>query len=769
MSVLTWKTESHNASESMPVGGHDVGLNVWCEDHQVFAYISRSDFFDENDELLKAGRLRIVFKKSVHFISQSLSTDAGKVTIKLTVDNKPLTIAWFCSVTESAAIVSFSCKQSIAASVTYENWRIHDHELPNDNSRWPCKGFYKFPGKVIKHRDEFVADSTRLSFWHQNKNSAIIDDTVHQQHLDDYRSQAFDYLSGAIFGGLMTSSLFDGCEAGTTSYDGRPAVAYTYSVEITDGASILVLLDHSQAMILDNWEESLTARAQSFDVLQQEKDADKFWHEAAVRSWIHLRSHDNRAQEISENYELFRYMLLCNQAGAFPTKFNGGLFTVDPDLPFVGKSGQEDIDSVQKGDNPGNHLSLKKFDPDFRMWGGIFTSQNQRLVYWPMLAAGDYDAMIPLFELYRRGLPLAMGFVKKLWGHRGAMFAEQLEQFGLSSGSEYGWLNPKTGKRRYGFTDPAELDSPYTRYYFASQIELSYMILRYAEASGRSITKYHELIKQCLLFFYDHYRYIHRITTLSDYDADGKLVIAPSTATESYKNAVNPTEVISGLRATVPLYLKIFNNEIDEEERTEFNKFYQALPELPHRQMQGHDTIAPASYFTDIMNAELPQLYPVFPYEQYGVGRPNLDLARDTWRYGVDSEKQRGKIGWHQDNIFVALLGDADDAANLTYEKLKNSWQRFPAFWGPGYDWLPDHNWGGTGMIGLQKMLVQETDKDVILLPACPKDWEGDVRMSLNNQATITFSFGNGQVKIEDYQSPLGNKRIIYEGGDIHV
>ena len=50
----------------------------------------------------------------------------------------------------------------------------------------------------------------------------------------------------------------------------------------------------------------------------------------------------------------------------------------------------------------------KPDDPDFRRWGGPgFWFQNQRLIYWPMVAAGDFDLMRPWFEMYWQALPLA--------------------------------------------------------------------------------------------------------------------------------------------------------------------------------------------------------------------------------------------------------------------------------------------------------------------------------------------------------------------------
>ena len=55
---LVWNTQSRNASESMPCGGGDIGMNVWVENDDVLFYLSRSGSFDENNCLLKQGRFR---------------------------------------------------------------------------------------------------------------------------------------------------------------------------------------------------------------------------------------------------------------------------------------------------------------------------------------------------------------------------------------------------------------------------------------------------------------------------------------------------------------------------------------------------------------------------------------------------------------------------------------------------------------------------------------------------------------------------------------
>ena len=72
----------------------------------------------------------------------------------------------------------------------------------------------------------------------------------------------------------------------------------------------------------------------------------------------------------------------------------------------------------------------------------------------------------------------------------------------------------------------------------------------------------------------------------------------------------------------------------------------------------------------------------------YGVGKEGLEIARNTYLYDPDAQKFRSHIGWKQDNIWAACLGMTEEAAQLTLEKMANGPHRFPAFWGPGYDWI---------------------------------------------------------------------------------
>lgn len=56
---IIWNTQSLDSSESMPLGGHDAGCNVWVKDNELCIYMSQSGTFDENGTMLKLGRMRL--------------------------------------------------------------------------------------------------------------------------------------------------------------------------------------------------------------------------------------------------------------------------------------------------------------------------------------------------------------------------------------------------------------------------------------------------------------------------------------------------------------------------------------------------------------------------------------------------------------------------------------------------------------------------------------------------------------------------------------
>jgi hypothetical protein len=82
---VVWTSPSRNSSESMPCGGHSIGLNVWVENGELLVYMQRSGSFDENNEYLKLGRVRVRFEPNFFAdgasFRQELNLRRGRVEI----------------------------------------------------------------------------------------------------------------------------------------------------------------------------------------------------------------------------------------------------------------------------------------------------------------------------------------------------------------------------------------------------------------------------------------------------------------------------------------------------------------------------------------------------------------------------------------------------------------------------------------------------------------------------------------------------------------
>jgi alpha-L-fucosidase 2 len=62
---LSWTTPSKDSSGSMPLGNGDIGLNAWVEqDGDLLFYVSKTDAWSENAQLLKLGRIRVKLSPS---------------------------------------------------------------------------------------------------------------------------------------------------------------------------------------------------------------------------------------------------------------------------------------------------------------------------------------------------------------------------------------------------------------------------------------------------------------------------------------------------------------------------------------------------------------------------------------------------------------------------------------------------------------------------------------------------------------------------------
>ncbi|HMQ90764.1 MAG TPA: hypothetical protein PKB07_24360, partial [Flavilitoribacter sp.] len=386
--------------------------------------------------------------------------------------------------------------------------------------------------------------------------------------------------------------------------------------------------------------------------------------------------------------------------------------------------------------------STRAFSPDYRNWGGgTFTAQNQRLVYFPLLKSGDFDVMKPQLDFYARLLTNAECRSRVYWGHAGACFTEQIEHFGLPNCTEYGW------KRPAGY-DPGLMYNAWLEYQWDTALEFCWMALQRYEYQAEDIAAYIPLIESCLVFFDEHYQYLASRRGRKKLDEAGHLVLYPGSACETYKMAYNATSTIAALKTVTEALIALPEQYLDKEKREKWQAFLQRIPPINFGESEGHKTLAPAKLWERVNNTEAPQLYPVYPWGIYGIGKPGLEVAVNTYLYDPDVNRFRDHISWKQYNIFAARLGLTEEAKKWTLLKLQDSGRRFPAFWGPGFDWAPDHNWGGSGMIGLQEMLLQTNGDAIYLFPAWPKEWNVHFKLCAPRNTRVEAELKNGKVEI---------------------
>ena len=710
---VTWTGLGTDENSSMPLGNGDVALNVWTEKSgDILLLLAKTDSWSENAQLLKLGRVRVKLAPNPFAASdavkQTLELENGEVQLQ---SGKNVARIWV-DANHPVVHIEIETAKPLEMEANSEVWRTEAYHL--DAKAVGAAGFFEWgsnPEGLSFEPDTVLPARHNVVSWYHFNTHSVYPLVFEREHLAPLLAKYPDPLMHRCFGVAMKGDGLQSVHNQTLK-----------SVETKHSLRLNLYALTEQVDKPEAWQAGLAGQIASVDAISIDAARlahRKWWADFWNRSWIHA-SGTSDADEVSQGYAIQRFMTACAGRGVQPIKFNGSLFTVGHDLAT------------------GVHSSERNHDPDYRAWGACFWNQNVRLVYWPLIETGDYDLLTPWFNMYLKALPLVRDRTQQYFHHGGGAFVETIYFWGLPNVNDFGWNNP--GVR---------LQSTYMRYHVQGGLEvIAQMLDRYdytqdADFAASSIIPMADAV---VTYYNEHWKR----------GADGKILFEPAQSIETYQTATNPTPDIAGLMSVLPRLLTLPSELSTDVQRQTLKAVLADLPQIPMGRTargkmprggkgddDGQPTILPAQKYGQSRNTENPELYTVFPYRIYGVGKADLQLARTTFkarRFPFDK-------CWGQDGTEAAGLGLTADAKRAAiHEFTSHGNQRFPFFWSKNNDWIPDVDDGGSGMITLQHMLMQCDGRRIQLLPAWPLDWTADFKLHAPFNTTVQGHVENGKL-----------------------
>lgn len=721
---VVWQTPGKNSLGSMSAGNGDIGINAWTEDDgDLLFYLSKTDAWSGNGRLLKLGKIRISispnpFIKGTPFL-QTLDLQDGIIQIKAGEKEKEVDINLWVDAHHPVVDVDIKSKQPVKVTARFETWRNKPKEITNPVEKGSAYGISDLPVIYVEKDSILHIAGNEIVWLHRNKYS-IWKENLQLQALGKWASNHQDPLFDRTFGGGICSPQMMKINDETMETK-RPVTL----------AKIQVYALTKQTQTINDWIQSLQKTIHATQAIRESRRLTahkQWWQQFWNRSYIYIKPHDSLAEDsiekINSGYILQRYMNACAGRGNAPIKFNGSIFTVDT-KHFTG--------------------SDSGFDADYRRWGGAYWWQNTRLIYWPMLMCGDFDLMRPFFNMYFKCLPLRKAATRIYYHHGGAFYPETIYFWGT-------YIDENYGRNRKGKPDGLT-DNQYIRRNWQGVLEMSMIMLDYYDFTRDNHFATDTLIPfaSAILKFYDEHWP----------RKNGKLHFDPAQSIETYWKAVNPMAAVAGIKQVATRMLRLDHRLTSTAMRKEWRNMLNDLPPVP----EGKDTdvekiLLPAASYSDMHNLENPELYAIFPYRLYGIGKPELTLAIRTFHHRI--YKQTG--GWQQNAIQAAMLGLTNVAMKDVMYNFSETDKdfRFQAMWGPDYDWVPSQDNGAVAMLALQYMLMQYDSKHIYLLPAWPKDWDASFKLHGPGNTVITGTVKDGEMVQLNVKPASRRKDIVF-------
>ncbi|MGM9802612.1 MAG: DUF5703 domain-containing protein [Muribaculaceae bacterium] len=697
---VTWDTPSGNPSGSMPIGNGEVGANMWMEDNgNLLFYLSRTDSWSENSELLKLGRVRVTMHPALKGndvkFTQHLDLDRGMINVTISQGNKEQKLNFWIDSEAPVVYVEGSSTHPVHVTVTPEIWRTQTYMIPKTEQHFNLQGC-DIDSLQMVYPDQVASQGNRLTVYHRNEHS-IFPFTMRHQRLDPDLTRFTDPIMHRTMGFSIAGDNFT-LASPTMLCTEAPAKQF----------QLKVVAHTAQTATAGEWlSQAQKILNQAPEAAQSAQRTANYWHSLWQKSYLEIETPDQKTGfRLTQAYVLQRWVTACGARGNYPVKFNGSIFTVDP--------------VYTQADKP--------HSPDYRAWGPDFWWQNTRLVYHPLLATGDFDMVKTLINHYERVLPMMKRNAEVLWNSKGAISPETATIYGTFDCRDFGWNPEKT----------EVIENPYVRYYWSSGLEIASIMADYYCYTLDQDFARNELVPTANEFLTFYWEFFPR-------DDRGKLLITPTHSLEMFwEDVTNDLPNVAGLHYLLGKLLQLPQDCATAQQRAWWKQMLAILPEIPTRKVDGKTIYSAAqTYKPTATNQENPELYVVFPFTLCHIGAKNLQQGIDTY----NRRALRQMNGWTQNGQQAARLGLTEEAKANVVAKLDYAHRnhRFPVIWGPNFDWTPDQCHGSNLLLTLQDMVLQCYDGRAYVLPAFPADWNVRFKLYTTENGTVTGHYANSK------------------------
>ncbi|MGC8885953.1 MAG: DUF5703 domain-containing protein [Verrucomicrobiia bacterium] len=279
---VIWTSPGKNASDSMPAGNGEVGINVWVEDDgDLQFYISRTDAWSESCRLLKLGKIRISlnpnpFRKDNPF-RQELKLEDGTIEITAGKDKQAIKLCLFVDAESPTIHILGESKTAYEVRATFETWRTNKKILKGEelDSSWTMKGAPQNIS-VEESPDMVLQDYENAVMWCHRNEDSIVPFTLNHQGIGKFYNLVSDPLLHRTFGGIITGKQFKK-ESAVSIITEKPAKQFQIQIAThSDQTDTLLEWQNALAQIMMKNANSKKAQSRTAEWWK------KFWN----KSWV---------------------------------------------------------------------------------------------------------------------------------------------------------------------------------------------------------------------------------------------------------------------------------------------------------------------------------------------------------------------------------------------------------------------------------------------------------------------------------------------------